>query len=100
MPEIPFTQFLRPDGRRKDTWIDMPVEVELQARRFIEEGGSYTSEILPGNDVSLCAEFTVDGERQDVVCIIVLNGPDVVAGVTRLVYESYEFLQKIGARDE
>jgi len=34
MPEIPFTQFLRPDGRRKDTWIDMPVEFELQARRF------------------------------------------------------------------
>jgi hypothetical protein len=94
MTEIPFTQFLRPSGERRQTFIDVPHQVALLARRFIEEGGAYTSELLRGGQVSLCAEFTVEGERQDIVALIAPNGPGIEEAVEKVVRESYEFLQK------
>ena len=93
MTEIPFTQFLRPTGERRQTFIDMPHTVALLARRFIEEGGGYTSEMVHGR-VSLCAEFTINGERQDIVCMVARNGPGIDQAVEQLIRESYEFLQK------
>ena len=97
MTEIPFTQFLRPTGDRRQTFIDMPHQVALMATRFIEEGGAYTSEMIRVGEVSLCAEFTVNDERQDIVCLIAPNGPAIVDAVEKLVRESYEFLQKLEA---
>jgi hypothetical protein len=97
MTEIPFTQFLRPDGERRSTVIDMPPAVALLARRFIEEGGGYTSEVMRGGLVSLCAEFTIEGERQDIVCMVAANGPGIEQAVEQLIRESYEFLQKYEA---
>jgi len=97
MPDIPFTQFVRPDGKRRATVIDMPAEVELLARCFIEAGGSYTSELVYAGVVSFCAEFTLEGERQDVVSVVGPNGPGVEEAVERLVRESYEFLQRYEA---
>jgi hypothetical protein len=94
MTEIPFTQFLRPNGERRQTVIDVPHKVALLAQRFIEEGGSYTSEVVRPGQVSLCAEFTIDGERQDIVCLIAPNGPGIEEAVEKVVRESYEFLQK------
>jgi hypothetical protein len=93
MTEIPFTQFLRPNGDRRQTFIDVPHKVALLAQRFIEEGGAYTSELVQAGIVSLCAEFTLDGERQDIVCLIAPNGPGIEQAVEKVVRESYEFLQ-------
>ena len=98
MTEIPFTQFLRPNGERRQTFIDMPHRIALLARRFIEEGGTYTSEAMRGGMVSLCAEFTLEGERQDIVCMVAQNGPGIERAVEQLIRESYEFLQKHEAR--
>jgi hypothetical protein len=98
MTEIPFTQFLRPTGARRQTFIDVPHKVALMARRFIEEGGAYTSELVQVGVVSLCAEFTLEGERQDVVATIAPNGPGIEQAVEHLVRESYEFLQKLEVR--
>ena len=100
MPMVPFTQFLRPNGERKETWIEMPTDVELLARRFIDEGGAYTSELLPRtNEVSLCAEFGIEDERKDVVCVIAQNGPDIPDAVEQLIRESFQYLQKIEMRE-
>ena len=33
---IPFTQYLRPNGRKRDVEIDMPQEVEDLAKRGVE----------------------------------------------------------------
>ena len=100
MAEIKFTQFLRPNGKPVERWIDMPAEIELLARRFFEAGGSYTSELLPDDNVSLCAEFDVDGERRDIICIIARNGqPAIVDGVEKLVRESFNYVNQIEARD-
>lgn len=95
MPEIPFTQFLRPEGKPTLTYIDVPLEIELLAVRFIEEGGRFTSELLRDNvTVSLCAEFTIDGELQDIASTLAPNGPPVVEAVHQLVREAYVWLQK------
>ena len=85
MTEIPFTQFLRPTGDTRQTFIDVPHQVALLATRFIEEGGGYTSELLRTGEVSLCAEFTVNNERQDVACIYTRNGPGIEEAVEKLV---------------
>jgi hypothetical protein len=97
MPEIPFTQYLRPDGKRTATVIDMPQEIYDLAQQFIAAGGSYTSELLPGNDVSLCAEFDVEGERRDIVCLVCFNDGSVPDSVDDLVRESVEYLQRARA---
>ena len=94
MPAIPFTQFLRPDGRRTSTVIDMPQEIHDLAQEFIAAGGAYTSELLPGDDVSLCAEFGVEDERRDVVCVVCFNNSSVPDSVEELVRESHEFMCK------
>jgi hypothetical protein len=94
MTEIPFTQFLRPSGERRQTFIDMPREVALLAKRFLEEGGRYTSEMIRPGEVNLCAEFTIDDERRDIVSLIAQNGPDIVDAVEKLIRESYKFLQE------
>lgn len=98
MTEIPFTQFLRPNGDRRQTFIDVPHKVALMATRFIEEGGSYTSELVQVGLVSLCAEFTLEGERQDIACTIAPNGPGIEQAVENLVRKIYEFLQQHEAR--
>lgn len=101
MPTIPFTQFLRPSGKTKDTWIEMSDEVELLARRFIEAGGSYTSEMLHDGEVSLCAVFKPDPddlEPTDIACVIAMNGPDIPDAVEQLIRESFDYLQKIKMR--
>ena len=43
---IPFTQYLRPDGRKRAVEIDMSKEVEDLAKRFIAAGGRYECEEL------------------------------------------------------
>jgi hypothetical protein len=97
MPNIPFTQFLRPDGRRTATIIDMPQEICELAQEFIAAGGSYTSEMLSTGEVSLCAELEVEEERQDVVCIVGLNNSTVPDNVADLVRESVNYLRKARA---
>jgi hypothetical protein len=43
---IPFTQYLRLNGRKRPVEIDRPEEIEAIARRFIESGGRYECEEL------------------------------------------------------
>lgn len=97
MPDIPFTQFLRPDGRRTAVTIDMPQDIFDLAQEFIAAGGSYTSELLPGDDVSLCAEFTVEDERRDVVCVVCFNNSSVPVAVEQLINESVGYLRQARA---
>jgi hypothetical protein len=97
MPNVPFTQYLRPDGRRTATTIDMPQDIADLAQEFIAAGGSYTSELLPGDDVSLCAEFEVEGERRDIVCVVCFNNSSVPDSVEELVRESVDYLHKARA---
>lgn len=88
---IPFTQYLRPDGRRRPMEIERPKEIEEIARRFIASGGRYTCEELSTGVVSLAAEKVIDGEPKDVAICLSSNGPEVEAKVDELVRKSGEF---------
>ena len=73
MKTIPFTQFLRPNGRRKPVTLDVSDEA---AARFYEAeklGCRMTVEELTTGEASLCVEH----EDGDVDCVVVPNGPGV-----------------------
>ena len=43
---IPFTQYLRPDGRRRETGLKHELEIEDLAQAFINAGGWFECEVL------------------------------------------------------
>jgi hypothetical protein len=88
---IPFTQYLLPNGRKRDEGIDRPPEIEAIAERFIKAGGRYECEVLSTGHVSLTAVKKVDGEERDVAIIVCSNGPDVPAKVDALVRRSERY---------
>lgn len=53
---IPFTQFLRPDGRQRATSIDRPAEVEGLAQHLRKVGVRFEVEELTTGEVSLEAD--------------------------------------------
>ncbi len=85
---IPFTQYLRPDGRKRPTSIEMPDDIEALAFSFIERGGWFEVEELVTGHASLTACHVVDGEPQDIAIRVVENGPPVVPAVEALVREA------------
>ena len=89
---IPFTQYLRPDGRTRDVDIEMPAEIEQLAQIFIRRGGKYECEELTTGHVSLTAVHLVDGEYQDIAIQVCENGPEVPACVEKLVRRSVAWL--------
>lgn len=88
---IPFTQYMRPDGRKVPVSIDMPDDIEALATEFIERGGWFDVEHLSTGHVSLTAGFVVDDEPQDIAIRVVKNGPPVVSAVEALVREAAAF---------
>jgi hypothetical protein len=74
---IEFTQYLRPNGRKRTVEIDRSLEVEALAAAFIAAGGWYECEELTTGHASLTACFVVDGESEDVVIELCMNGPAV-----------------------
>ena len=81
---IPFTQYLRPDGRRTPVEIDRPPEIETLAHEFIDRGGYFECEELTTGHASLTAGHP-DAEQGDIAIEVVKNGPAVPDAVDRLV---------------
>lgn len=89
---IPFTQYLRPNGRREAVEINRPDAIEAIAQRFIASGGRYTCEVLTNGMVSLAAEKVWEGEERDVVIVLSQNGPVIDEKVDELVSKSAVFI--------
>lgn len=89
MPDIPFTQYLRPDGRQVPVTIDRPADVADLAQRIIDRGFRFECEHLTTGHASL----TIAGRDDDVDIEVVRNGPDVPVAVDRMVKR---FAAKIG----
>ena len=81
MPEIPFTQFLRPDGRRKQEFIERPLVVYEAAQKIIAEGFHFECEVLQTGHVN----FTISDDVGDHDQKICMNGPDVLKTVDDLI---------------
>ena len=89
---VPFTQYLRPDGRKRAVTIDVPEEVEKIALDFIESGGRYECEELSTGIVSLTAVKHGD----DMAIQLCRNGPEVPSAVERLIMRSKRFIHEAG----
>ena len=89
---IPFTQYLRPDGRKRDVSIDMDEAIEAEAQAFIDSGGWFECEELMTGHASLTACRVVDDEPQDIAIRVVPNGPGVDRAVEDLVREAVAYI--------
>jgi hypothetical protein len=91
---IPFTQFMRPNGRQVDVSIDRPADIAAKAQSIIDRGFRFECEHLTTNEVSL----TIAGKDDDLDIEICANGPGLVGpAVDRLIERAHAALTKAGA---
>lgn len=89
MPDIQFTQYLRPNGRKAEVYIDRPADIADLANRIIERGFRFECEHLTTGHALL----TIAGPDDDLDIEVVRNGPDVPIAVDRMIKR---FAAKIG----
>ena len=90
---IPFTQYLRPDGRRKAESIERPPEVEAAAHAIIAAGFRFEAEVLRTGFVSFeVLKEDEHGDADTLAMTTVANGPKVPEAVDRLVRNAMEAL--------
>lgn len=82
---IPFTQYVRPYGRKRRMTIDLPPDVEERAQKVIAAGWLFEAEILTTDQVSFSVHNPHSDEPEDVAIRICDNGPEVPAVVTQLI---------------
>jgi len=92
---IEFTQYLLPDGRKKDIFIERPPEIEVIAKKLIEAGCHFDAEILSTGVIS----FTC--EKEDDVLSIELceNGPAVLTAIDKLIIDAEINLKTLLAKE-
>ena len=91
--EIPITQYLLPDGRKRQTGIVRPAEIAAQAQRCLEAGMRFEAEVLGSGHVSLTVVGEdEDGEEGDLAIEVIENGPGVPEAFDRLVQSAVAIL--------
>ena len=86
--DIPFTQYLLPDGRKRAVEFSVSGEEAIIARRVLDKGLRFEAEVLTTGEVSLTI---FDPEKEEDVAIeVVPNGPEVPKAVSALVMAMQE----------
>ncbi|AGC35744.1 hypothetical protein ACP46_gp59 [Rhizobium phage RHEph06] len=83
MPNVYFTQYLRPDGRKQIISIDRPAHVVAKADHILSHGFRFECEELTTGEVSL----TISDDWGDYAFELCANGPAVPASVDKLILE-------------
>ena len=83
--KIPFTQYMRPDGRRVEVSIERPEEICKKAEAIINAGYCFEIEVLTTGLVSM----TISDDEADHDMEIVDNGPGVPVAVDRMINRFY-----------
>lgn len=81
MSDIPFTQYLMPNGRAVPVKIDRPDPVSSKAHAIIARGYSFECEMLTTGEVSFTIT-TDDGDEEVEICE---NGPEVLVRIDAMV---------------
>lgn len=94
MFQIPFTQYLLPDGRtRPITWECTSHEQEVKAKALLEAKVRFESEMLQTGQVSFTVEITDNqGEEQTLAHEISANDESVIQAVEQLVNRAHDAL--------
>lgn len=92
MFEIPFTQYLRPNGRAVPVrWECTSHEQEIKARALIDAGARFEVEQLQTGEASLTVEMlATDGEPRTLAHEVCPNDKAVIDAVVRLVEKAHE----------
>ena len=86
---IPFTQYLRPDGRTRRVTIERPPDIEALAQQCLAAGVRFEVEELTTGEASLEAVLTErDGEIESLSLQVVPNGPPVIEATDCLIREA------------
>lgn len=94
MPNIMFTQYLRPDGRKQNIWIDRPEAIYNYAKMIIEAGYTLECEMLNVPDPLPNVSLTINGKHGDVAIELCRNGEAVPAAIDKLIMEFAQALER------
>ncbi|QIG73291.1 hypothetical protein EVC02_070 [Rhizobium phage RHph_N17] len=94
MPNIYFTQYLRPNGRKEIVQIDRPDAVVKKADNISSHGFRFECEVLTTGDISL----TISDEWGDYAFELCPNGPAVPTSVDKLILE-FDVARALTARE-
>jgi len=87
--EIPFTQFLMPDGRQRPMIIDRPDDIGEKAKQLLESGCRLEIEMLQTGEISMTVERDrSDGEIDLLAQEICSNGPALPIAIDKLISEA------------
>lgn len=94
---IPFTQYMLPNGEKREVGVPRPPDIEKLAKELIDAGYRFESEILTTGEVSLtCVGEESDDEGiigdVDLYIEISLNGPMIRDAIDKLVKDAHEGL--------
>lgn len=92
MCSIPFTQYLRPNGRKTQVTIERPKEVIEKAQAIMLKGFSFEIEELMNGMVSMTVEKPYD-DNGPIAHKVCKNGPDVLINVDQLVDTAFKGLK-------
>ena len=85
MPQIMMTQYLRPNGLKRETWVEVPRDQYNKAVSIVAAGFVFESEVLTTGDV----RFTIADPKEeiDVGIEVCPNGPEVHNTLKRLIMD-------------
>lgn len=86
---IPFTQYMRPNGRKVRVEVDRPAEIERRADALIKLGAVFEIEELMSGMVSMTCERDTGDDDEVLGHELCSNGPEVPGAVDTLVNRAY-----------
>ena len=95
MPDITFTQYIPPNGKKETVTIDRPQHIFDKAEKIREAGFHFEAEVLTAGQVSL----TIGDDDGDWAYEIIPNDPNVAQGVDRLIM-NFDLDKEIEAKKE
>lgn len=85
---VEFTQYLMPDGRKKQVFIDLDTPTEAKAQAIIATGYRFEIEMLSTLAISATIHNPLTEEDED--CELMNNGPEVPVRITAMINRFYE----------
>lgn len=93
---VPFTQYLLPNGRKKEGGFDRPEPIEAMARYLLMEGVHFDAEVLSTGALSLTAEHDDLDEPVLAIKLVFNQTPEKVAeAVDALVTDALRMLASV-----
>ena len=94
--QIPFTQFLLPDGRQRKTSFECPIGLENKVTQLLDAGSSFEVEMLQAGLISLTVEFEKpNGEIETLSHEISSNDLQIDNAVVKLINNAFNSFKEI-----